>query len=97
MAAYIIGHVNITNQERYNDYTKDVPTSLEPFGGKFLVRGGKYETKEGEWQPQRVVLIEFPSFDSAQAWYNSEFYQKIIKIRWEASNANIMLVDGYNP
>jgi uncharacterized protein (DUF1330 family) len=97
MSAYLIGHVNITNPERYADYTKDVPASLEPFGGKFLVRGGKYETKEGDWSPQRMVVIEFPSFEAAQAWYDSDFYREIVKIRWEASEAKIMIVDGFNP
>jgi uncharacterized protein (DUF1330 family) len=96
MKAYVIGHVTVNDPERYKEYTKDVPASLEPFGGKFLVRAGRYETKEGDWNPQRVVVIEFPSYDAAQAWYDSDFYREIVKIRWEASDAKIMIIEGHD-
>ncbi len=74
MPAYIIAEVSIHNPVEYEDYKKLTPQSLKPFDGKFIVRGGKTETMEGDWNPERVVVIEFPTVHQAKAWWNSEGY-----------------------
>ena len=60
MAAYVVVDVVVKDPVLYDDYRKRVSATLEPYGGKFLVRGGKVETLEGTWKPQRFVLVEFP-------------------------------------
>jgi uncharacterized protein (DUF1330 family) len=78
--------------EVYEDYKKLTPGSLEPFGGKFVIRGLPVEALEGEWKHDRLVLLEFPNRDKALEWYNSETYQKAKKIREKASSANFFIV-----
>jgi uncharacterized protein (DUF1330 family) len=61
MKSYIIVDVSITDPIRYEDYKKLTPDSLKPFDGKFVVRTGNTEVLEGDWEPGRIVIIEFPS------------------------------------
>jgi len=94
MPAYVIADVTVTDPERYPDYVRLVPATLEPFGGRFIVRGGSVEVAEGEWRPQRLVVIEFPSLDRAKAWYESPEYGPARELRWKYSNGNILFVEG---
>lgn len=95
MAAFIIGDVRVENPERYRDYTAHTEATLEPYGGHFVVRGGASTVLEGEWQPNRLVVIEFPSAQAAKDWYGSEAYRQIIPIRQEASTGSLVLVEGH--
>lgn len=95
MAAFIIGDVHVENPERYRDYTAHTESTLQPYGGHFVVRGGASKVLEGEWQPNRLVVIEFPSAQAAKDWYESEAYQQILPIRHEASTGSLVLVEGY--
>jgi uncharacterized protein (DUF1330 family) len=92
--AYVIADVEIVNAERYADYSAQVPTTLEPYGGRFLVRGGATETIEGDWLPRRLVIIEFASIDAARRWYESPEYQAILGIRHEAATARLIVANG---
>jgi uncharacterized protein (DUF1330 family) len=94
MAAYVIADVEVTDAERYADYRAQVSATLEPFGGRFLVRGGASERLEGDWLPARLVIIEFPSVDAARRWYDSPEYQAILGIRLDAATARLIIVDG---
>ena len=95
MKAYIIVDIAVTNPDRYEDYKKLTPASLIPFDGKFIVRGGKTETLEGSWEPGRVVVLEFPSRESAKAWWDSEEYAPAKVIRQSASRTKMIIVDGF--
>jgi uncharacterized protein (DUF1330 family) len=64
------------------------------YGGKFLVRGGKVDVKEGGWAPKRVVVLEFPSMEQAQKWYHSPEYAPLIKLRQKASKGKLILLEG---
>ena len=66
MSAYFIVDVNVQDAAGFEEYRKRVPATVEKYGGKFLVRGGKFEKLEGVWQPTRVVLLEFPSLEQAR-------------------------------
>ena len=66
MSAYIIVDVEVTDPETYQGYTKLVPATVKAYGGKFVVRGGKAENLEGDWIPNRVVVLEFESRTSAR-------------------------------
>ena len=94
MAAYVIADVTVKDQHVYDLYRREVPASLEPYGGRFVVRGGDFEVVEGDWQPRRLVIIAFPDADARRQWYDSEFYQEIAKRRWQAADTNVVFVDG---
>jgi uncharacterized protein (DUF1330 family) len=94
MAAYVIADVDIADPEKYKEYTAHTPESIAAHGGRFIARGGRCEVLEGEWEPGRVVVIEFPSMDAALGWYRSDDYQELAKIRQSASTAKILVVEG---
>jgi uncharacterized protein (DUF1330 family) len=92
MAAYIFVSVDVTNDKAYDEYRQQVPATLAKYGGKFLVRGGKYEQREGDWKPHRVVLLEFADLAAAKRWYDSPEYQGILKIRKANSRTDLLLM-----
>ena len=94
MSAYIIVEVKVKDPIKYEDYKKLTPATLEPFGGKFIVRGGKAELIEGEKEPERVVVLEFENAEKAKAWWNSPKYSEAKKIRHAAANSRMILVEG---
>jgi len=94
VAAYIIVDVRVTNAEAYERYKAAVPATLVAYGGKFLVRGGRVQTLEGEWQPQRMVVLEFESAAKAKAWWSSQQYAEPKRIRQSASVTKMILVEG---
>lgn len=94
MSAYVIGDITVTDPTRYADYTAHTRSTLEPFEGHFVVRGGPFEVVEGDWEPGRLVVIAFPSMADARAWYASEAYRAILPIRQEASTGSLVLVEG---
>ena len=85
MAAYVIADVEIADPESYKAYSARVPESIARHGGRFLARGGAVEHLEGDWQPQRLVVIEFPDLAAVRAWYDSEEYRELVPIRQGAS------------
>lgn len=94
MAAYVIADVDVHDQEAYREYVALVPATLEPYGGRFLVRGGSHQTMEGDWHPHRLVVIEFPSADEARRWHASDDYRAAMAIRHRTSTGSLVLVDG---
>ena len=95
MKAYIIVDVTITNPTLYEDYKKLTAASLVPYNGKFIVRGGKRETLEGEWKSDRLVVLEFPSLEQAKGWWSGDGYAPAKAIRQKASKTNMVLIEGY--
>jgi uncharacterized protein (DUF1330 family) len=95
MPAYCLVDVHVTDPEGYKKYSSQVLPTIERFGGRFLVRGGKTEVREGAWDLKRVVLLEFPSMEKAKAWYDSPEYQAILKLRLAAADANFVFVEGW--
>ena len=94
MTAYVIGDIEVTDQGIYDDYRKQVLATVEKYGGRFAVRGGKVEPLEGGWTPKRIVLLEFPSFEQAQKWYRSPEYAPLITLRQKAARGRLVLVEG---
>ena len=97
MAGYAIANINVKDPTTYKEYTSQVQATLDKYGGKFVVRGGKYEIMEGDWQPGRLVIIEFESPEAAKNWYNSPEYAVILPIRQKASTGDLLIVEGYQP
>ena len=94
MPAYVIADVNVTDPKLYEDYKKLVPATVEKYGGRFAVRGGKVDVKEGGWSPARLVVLEFPSMEQARKWYASPEYAPALALRLKAANAKLILVEG---
>ncbi len=94
MAAYVIVQERIDDPAMFDEYRSHVLPTFEPFDGRFLVRGGEYSVLEGEWALDRTVVVEFPSRQQAEAWYHSEAYQKILPLRTNASQCNLIIIDG---
>lgn len=94
MAAYFIVDVKIDDPLSYAEYSKQVGPMVARYGGKFLVRGGETSAIEGDWQPQRLVVIEFADTEHFRAWYDSPEYSKVRAIRFKASTARAVLAQG---
>lgn len=95
MAAYIIVEVEIKNPADYEQYKRLTPGTLSHFGGKFIVRGAEAEVLEGDWSPQRVVVLEFPSVEKAKEWWHSEEYAKAKHIRQQSAKTKMIVIEGY--
>ncbi|HLV81945.1 MAG TPA: DUF1330 domain-containing protein [Chthonomonadaceae bacterium] len=94
MAAYVIVDVQITDPVAYERYKASVPASIAAYGGRFLARGGRTETLEGDWEPGRLVVLEFESMEKARAWWSSQEYAEPKKIRQSASVTRMIVVEG---
>ena len=97
MPAYVVAEVTVTDPATMEEYRKRVPATLAPFGGRFIVRGGAHQTVEGDWKPNRLVILEFPSMEHAHRWYDSEEYREPKAMRLRAGRTNVVLVDGVPP
>jgi uncharacterized protein (DUF1330 family) len=94
MPAYFIVDLEVTDPVGFEEYRKLVPDTIQKYGGRYLVRGGAVETLEGDWQPQRVVVLEFPSLEQARRWYNSEDYRDPKALRGKTARSKLILVEG---
>jgi uncharacterized protein (DUF1330 family) len=94
MPAYFIVDNEVTDPAGFEEYRKQVPGTLEKYGGKILVRGGQMQTLEGDWKPKRIVVTEFPSLEQARRWYDSEEYRPLKALRLRAARGSVVLVEG---
>ena len=94
MAAYVIVDISIHDPQEYEEYKKLTPATLTRYEGKFIARGGKSITLEGGWDPERIVILEFPSIEKAREWYDSEMYARAKVIRQRASTARMIIIEG---
>ena len=94
MAAYWIGAHAIADAAAFDDYLRQVIPMIERHGGRYLTRAGAHEVLEGEWWPNRVVVVEFPSMAALKGWYDSAEYQPLIAMRRAAATDLLIAVDG---
>ncbi len=94
MPAYVIVEINVHDSVRYEEYKQLAAPTVMACGGKYIVRGGKVETLEGDWSPQRLVVLEFPSVDQAKAWLNSPAYREARKIRHATATTKMIVAEG---
>ena len=97
MPAYVIADITITDPAGYEEYKRLTPGSIASFGGRFIARGGQVDVLEGDWAPERLVILEFPSLEQAQAWYDSPGYQEAKAIRQRTARGRLIVVDGGPP
>lgn len=94
MAGYVIAEVNVTDPAVFEQYRAQVASTIEKYGGKYLVRGGATEKVEGDWDPKRLVILEFDSMERAREWYYSQEYSGPMKLRHQSAQSNLLLAEG---
>jgi len=94
MSAYVIVKVKVTDWDRYKEYMKLTPATIEKFGCKFIVRGGQTVTFEGPEMTERIVILEFSSLEKAKEWYHFKEYGEAKKKREGAATASFIAIEG---
>ena len=94
MAAYVIIHDEIHDQALFAQFRERVAATIQASGGRYLVRGGAIEVMDGDWKPDRIVVVEFDSADRARDWFKSPEYVEIKEIRKKAATASVVVVEG---
>ena len=93
MPAFVIVEVDITDPEKYDAYKQLTPATVSAYGGKFVLRGNPVTVLEGEWEHERLVMLQFPTKEKAENWYNSEGYQHAKSVREGAAKAKFLLIE----
>ena len=94
MSAYIIVEIEVTDPVGYEKYKNLAGATVEKYDGKYIVRGGKTEVLEGDWQPKRMVVLEFPTMKRAKEWLNCEEYREPRKMRHATAKTNMLVIEG---
>jgi len=94
MSAYYIGEHKITNAKVFEEYLAKVMPMIERFGGRYLTRAGTHQVLEGDWKPNRVVIVEFPDMASIEGWYRAPEYQPLIALRQTAATDVMIMLEG---
>ena len=94
MSAYVIFDVEIFDLPKYQEFMNGVKPALEAAGGKYLARAGEHRVYEGDWQPRRIVILEFPDLAAFEGFYNGPVYRNLKSIRDECSRARLVAVQG---
>jgi uncharacterized protein (DUF1330 family) len=94
MSVYVIVEIDILDPTGYKEYKELASATVEKYGGKYIVRGGRTEVLEGDWNPMRIVLLEFKSAQRAKEWLNCEEYRKPRKMRHRTAKTNMIVVEG---
>ena len=94
MPAYVIVETDIHDPDQYEQYKAASPAAVAGGGGRFLVRGGELAVLEGDWEPKRLVVLEFEDLDAVKRWYDSPEYQAAKQLREGAANLRMVAVQG---
>ena len=94
MSAYVIVEIDVLDPAGYEEYKKLAGATVEKYGGKYIVRGGRTEVLEGNWRPKRIVVLQFESMQRAREWLNCEEYREPRKMRHRTADTKMILVEG---
>jgi uncharacterized protein (DUF1330 family) len=94
MPAYVIAETDVHDETQYERYKAAAPAAIAAYGGRYVARGGELAVLEGEWQPPRLVLLEFDDLEAAKRWYESPEYQEAKRLREGAATMNLVAVEG---
>lgn len=94
MPAYLIADVDVSDPKGFETYRQLVAPTITAAGGTYRVRGGAFQVLEGDYQPKRLIVLEFESMAAARAWYESDAYAPIKAIRQKTAATNVILVEG---
>ena len=93
MPAFLIDDIDVKDSDTYANYLKQNPDIVGKFGGRYIARGGEVKVIEGDWQPRRTVIIEFPDMDAIAAFYDSPEYTELRKIRWQSADSRLVAIE----
>jgi uncharacterized protein (DUF1330 family) len=96
MPGYLIANLEVSDPAKFEEYRQKVVPVIEKFGGRYLVRGGELRRLEGNLPLSRLVILEFPTLDAAQKFYDSAEYAPILKIRLDSTRSDLVLAQGYS-
>jgi uncharacterized protein (DUF1330 family) len=94
MPAYVVVQIVVNDPARYERYKELASSSVAAYGGRYIVRGGRTSTLEGTWAPSRFVILEFPTAERAQAWWDSPEYAEGKALRQACAETEMLLVEG---
>jgi uncharacterized protein (DUF1330 family) len=94
LSAYVIVDIQVTDPQIYEDYKKLAPACVAAYGGEYLARGGRTEILEGDWEPNRLVILHFESREQVKKWLNSPEYTPVKALRHQATHTNMVVVEG---
>jgi uncharacterized protein (DUF1330 family) len=94
VAAYVIVDIEVLDPARYERYKEIAAPAVVAMGGKYLARGGRTEVLEGGWQPSRLVILEFPTFEQARTWLESDAYREARALRHATARTNMVVIEG---
>lgn len=94
MPAYIILDFRVTDMPLFMEYVEQIPTHIQRHGGKYIVEGLRPEVIEGDWKPETLVVLEFPSQTQAKAFLTDPIVQPVFAIRHKSTIGNLILVEG---
>jgi uncharacterized protein (DUF1330 family) len=94
MPAYVIAQTGAAESTSVSEYRDRVPAIIQKYGGAYVVRGGASQTLEGDWDPERVIVLRFDDVDAARRWYDSPEYTELRALRNETSRTDMIVVDG---
>ena len=94
MKAFVIVEISISDPVEYEEYKKLTPAAIAAYDGRFVVRGAKTESLEGDWQPERIVVLEFPSVERAKEWWDSPEYTPAKLIMQRSATTKMIVVEG---
>jgi uncharacterized protein (DUF1330 family) len=94
MTAYVIVDIEVHDPAGYEEYKKLAPPAVALYGGKYIARGGRTETLEGDWSPSRLVILQFESVEQAKKWLDSDEYQEARKMRHATAKSNMVVIEG---
>jgi uncharacterized protein (DUF1330 family) len=97
MPVYLIIGITVIDQDVYEEFVERVPAVVEQYGGRYLVRGGEVAVLTGDWQPERIVVVEFDSNDQVQELFASPEFLELAPLREQSTNSRAILVEGYEP
>lgn len=97
MSVYMIIDLKVTDPETYVEYVEKVPETVKEYGGRYLARGGKVTTLSGDWYPERIIVIEFPTFDHLKDWAMSREQIPLSEIRRKSTESRAIVVEGCAP
>jgi uncharacterized protein (DUF1330 family) len=97
MPVYLIIEIKVKNLEMYLQYVERVPAIIEQHGDRYLARGGEITPLMGDWNPERIILIEFDSADQIKKCFASLEYLEIAPLREESTISKSIIVEGYTP
>jgi len=97
MSVYLIIDLEVTDPEGYAEYVEKVPAVIKKYGGKYVIRGGKITPLAGDWNPERIVVLEFPSQEHVNKWALSPEQMPLAELRRKSTNARTIMVEGCPP